>query len=117
MGAPFPGDWLLGGLLPELSSKAQAGMEKAARAAPIRTILSDKAGSSAFALADRRPAKCVGWMIGTRLLCAAPAFCFHPLDPSGARPVTGTFATVRSYPVKSAGEGLLDRRASRSGTP
>jgi hypothetical protein len=82
VGARFPGDWLLGGLLPELSSKAQAGMEKAASAAPIRTILSDKAGSSAFALADRRAAKCVGWMIGTRLLCAASAFCFHPLDHS-----------------------------------
>jgi hypothetical protein len=49
-------------------------MEKATRAAPIRTILGNKASSSAFALTNRRAANFVGWMIGTRLLCAASAF-------------------------------------------
>jgi hypothetical protein len=69
-GATFPVGALVGGMLPGLSSKAHAGMDRAAKVRPISTILSDKVNSSTFASTAFRAAKCVGWIIGKRLLCA-----------------------------------------------
>ena len=69
-GATFPVAGLVGGILVGLSSKAHAGMDRAAKVRPISAILSDKVNSSTFASTAFRAAKCVGWMIGTRLLCA-----------------------------------------------
>ena len=45
-GAIFPVGELVGGILPGLSSKAHAGMDKAARVRPISAILNDKVNSS-----------------------------------------------------------------------
>ena len=58
--ATFPVGELAGGMLPGLSSKAHAGMDKAARASPISTILSGKVNSSKFASTAFRAPKCVG---------------------------------------------------------